>query len=300
MSRVLVTGGSGFIGRHVVACLSLRGHEVHATSRMQAKADDAVWHKLDLMDGSATQAVLAEVRPEILIHLAWYTNPNDYRTSPANLEWTEASVRLVRLFAESGGRRFVGAGSCAEYDDRFGYCSEAATPSHPSSLYGICKNAVNDVVASASEELGIEAAWARIFFTYGPGEPRDKLVSYIVSRLLEGRVAECTAGDQFRDYIYVEDVAQFLVDISDSSAVGVFNVGSGVPVTVADLAMMVGRIVGAPELIQLGVRDTPQDDPRMLVADTRRARSVLAWKPLVGLESGLERTVLSLRGGSAP
>lgn len=299
MSRVLVTGGSGFIGRHVVAGLSLRGHEVHATSRSQAKADDVVWHKFDLLDGSATQELLAEVQPEILIHLAWYTNPKDYRSSPKNLEWSEASVRLVRLFAESGGRRFVGAGSCAEYDDQHGYCSERTTPSNPSSLYGACKNAVKDVVASASEELGIEAVWARIFFPYGPGEPRDKLVSYIVNQLLEGRVAECTAGDQFRDYIYVEDVAQFFVDISDSSAVGVFNVGSGVPVTVADLAMMVGRIVGAPELIQLGVRDTPPDDPPMLVADIRRARRELGWKPSVGLENGLERTVVSLRRSSA-
>lgn len=299
MSRVLVTGGGGFIGRHVVAGLALGEHEIHVTGRSDARSSGTIWHRVDLLDEEATEALLSELRPEVLVHLAWYTRPQDYRCSPRNLDWTEASIRLIRLFAAFGGKKFIGAGSCAEYDSNFGYCSEATTPSRPDSLYGVCKNAVSQVAASASDELGIDTGWARIFFPYGYGEPSSKLVSYVVHRLLRGLPAECTTGDQFRDYVHVSDIARFFVEMVDSDARGTFNVGSGVPVTVAEIALTIGRILAAPGLVRLGARETPPDDAPMLVADIRKARTELGWAPSVGLEDGLRGTIEALKAEGA-
>jgi nucleoside-diphosphate-sugar epimerase len=294
MSRVLVTGGGGFIGRHVVAGLLGREHEVHVASRSDSASIGARWHRVDLMNADQTKAVIAAVQPEVLVHLAWYTDPRDYRSSLDNLRWIEASIRLIRLFAAHGGERLIGAGSCAEYDSGHGFCSESTTPTDPDSLYGASKNAVNQIAASASDELGIDVGWARIFFPYGHGEPSSKLVSYVAGRLLRGLPAECTTGDQFRDYIHVSDVARFFVEMVDSDAKGTFNVGSGVPVTVAEIALTVGRILAAPGMVRLGARETPPGDTPMLVADMRKARAELGWTPLLGLEDGLRRTIEAL------
>lgn len=295
MSRVLVTGGRGFIGRHVVERLVGRGHEVYVTSRSRSAASQPNWHHADLLSAGAAEAVIAESLPEILVHLAWYTNPPDYRSSLENLEWSEASIRLVRLFGAYGGRRFVGAGTCAEYDPRHGYCSEATTPVAPDTLYGACKSAVQQVAAHAASRLGVETAWARVFFPYGPGEPRDKLVSYVATQLLEGRPAEITTGSQLRDYIHVDDIASAFVALVESSKTGVFNVGTGIPISVAHIAQTIGRLLETPDLIRLGGREAGREESPLLIADVRKLRSELDWKPTVSLEEGLEKTIEALR-----
>ena len=293
MSRVLVTGGGGFIGRHVVDGLLARGHEVHVASRSDSAARPPNWHRVDLLNAGDTEALIAASRPEILVHLAWYTNPLDYRSSLENLHWSEASIRLIRLFGAYGGRRFIGAGTCAEYDARHGLCSESTTPSDPQTLYGACKNAVREVASHAANHLGIEAAWARVFFPYGPGEPRDKLVSYIATQLLQGRPADTTTGGQFRDYIHVTDIASAFVALVESSKTGIFNVGTGIPVSVAHIAQTMGRLLEAPDLIRLGARASRDETP-LLIADIRKSRSELNWQPTISLEEGLEKTIEAL------
>jgi nucleoside-diphosphate-sugar epimerase len=142
-TTVLATGCSGFLGRHCASALVRHGFNVHAVSRTRqgGAADGITWHKLDLQTRGATERLIATLRPSHLLHLAWVTAPDRYRHAAENLDWMEASLALVKAFGAQGGRRFVGAGSCAEYaatDDR---CVEDTTPIRPASLYGQCKAA---------------------------------------------------------------------------------------------------------------------------------------------------------------
>jgi nucleoside-diphosphate-sugar epimerase len=134
-----------------------------------------------------------------------------------------------------------------------------------------------------------------VFFPYGPGEPPDKLVSYIATQLLQGRPAETTTGGQFRDYIHVADIASAFVALVESSKTGVFNVGTGIPVSVAQIAQAIGRLLEAPDLIRLGGRESGQEETPLLIADVRRVRSELDWQPTVSLEDGLGKTIEALR-----
>ena len=205
MKRILVTGARGFIGRHCLPLLVARGYEVHAVSsqRITANASDVYWYQADLLDPSQVLALVTKVRAGHLLHLAWYTVPGKYWTSPKNLRWVQASVSLLQEFVAHGGQRVVMAGSCAEYDWRYGYCSEAVTPLAPRTLYGTCKHSLQLVLSAFAKQTGLSAAWGRIFFLFGPYEHPDRLVAFVIRSLLKGEAARCSHGNQIRDFLYV-------------------------------------------------------------------------------------------------
>ena len=165
--RVIVTGGTGFIGRHCLPALLASGHEVHAISSRtpSAAVDGAHWHQADLFDAARTTALLGELRPDYLLHLAWYSKHGLFWQALENLDWLGASLSLLRAFIACGGQRIVCAGSCAEYDWTSGRCFEDSTPLRGQSLYGVSKHAFHLVADDAARRTGISLAWGRIFFS---------------------------------------------------------------------------------------------------------------------------------------
>jgi nucleoside-diphosphate-sugar epimerase len=233
---------------------------------------------------------MGTVRPSHLLHLAWVTTPGEYWTSLENERWREASVHLVREFIRFGGRRVVVAGTCAEYDWSHGICDEATTPMRPATLYGRCKHALHLDLVQLTEAAGRELAWARLFFLYGPGEHRARLVPGVIESLLRGQPALCTPGTQQRDFLHVSDAAEALVRILMSREVGAFNVASGTAIPVAEVVGRIGRLLGASRLIRLGARPASSNEPALLAADVCRIRA-LDWNPRFGLTEGLEDTI---------
>jgi nucleoside-diphosphate-sugar epimerase len=294
MKRVLVTGATGFIGRHTVRTLLERGFEVHIAARAAAASTTRLAvhrHAVNLLDDVASRELISSVRPTHLLHLAWTTKPATYWTDIANLDWLSASICLVKNFMVHGGERVVGAGSVAEYDWRYGYCSESLTPLNSRSLYGTTKNGLRAVLDSLRLQEDLSSAWGRVFFTYGPGEADGRLVSSVTKRILEGEIAPCTLGAQIRDYLYVEDAARALVSLLDSNVCGPVNIASGFPLPVRELATQIGREVGRLDLVRLGMLKDRADDAPLLVADVHRLMNELGWRPEYSLKSGIASTV---------
>ena len=289
---VLVTGAGGFVGRQALDLLAARGAEVHAVTHGTPPVDDAraTWHRADLLDAVASGALVRDVGATHLLHLAWYSEPGRFWAARENLQWVEATLALLRAFADGGGQRAVLAGTCAEYDLSYGVCSEDETPTHPTTLYGTCKYATGLVASSASDALGIEIARGRIFYLYGPFEHPDRLVASVISALLDGRRAECTAGTQVRDFLHVRDVAGALVHLVDAPVRGAVNIASGEAVEVRDIVARIAALVGREDLVALGARPTPPDDPPKVVGDTRLLRAS-GFEPLFSLADGLADTV---------
>ncbi|MBV9773458.1 MAG: NAD(P)-dependent oxidoreductase [Gemmatimonadetes bacterium] len=293
MKRVLLTGATGFIGRHAVETLLARGYEVHAVASPTGATPSAgvTWHRGDLLDPGTAGRLAAEVRPSHLLHFAWYVEPGAFWTSPENLRWVGATLELLRAFRESGGARAVLAGTCAEYEWGHDVCTEGATPLAPATLYGACKHAVREAGSAYARQSGLSLAWGRIFLLYGPHEPPGRLVSSLATSLLKGEPAACSRGTQLRDLLHVQDVADAFVALLGSGVEGPVNVGSGTPVAVSEVAVELGRAAGRPELVRLGaLPDRPGDPPR-LCADVSRLRDATGWRPRYDLAAGLGHTV---------
>jgi nucleoside-diphosphate-sugar epimerase len=214
----------------------------------------------------------------VLLHLAWSVGPGDYWHSPENVRWVEASRTLLREFGRHGGRRVVMAGSCAEYAWGDGDCSEA-------------KHALQGMLAAYAREAGLSSAWARVFFPYGPHELPRRLVPSVIRALLAREGIDCSSGEQERDFLYVEDVADALVAIMESDVTGPINVGSGEAVALRDLVGRLTAELGGADLVRWGARPAADGEAPRVVADVARLRHEVGWGPRWPLEAGLRRTV---------
>jgi nucleoside-diphosphate-sugar epimerase len=293
--KVLVTGASGYIGRHTLAPLLDSGCEVYALTRRRAV--DFEWPRgvhvltLDLFDDAARQEAFAEIAPDWLLHLAWYAEHGRFWEAKENIAWLALSIRMLGEFAQNGGRRVVVSGTCAEYRWDGEPCREASTPLQPRSLYGACKATLFEFLEFGAARLGLSYAWGRIFLLYGSSEAEGRLIPATARALLEGRPALCTYGEQLRDFMHVEDVARALVLILTSTVSGPVNIGSGEPISIAEAVSELARRAGRIDLLRLGALPAREDDVPILVPDIARLRDEVGFRPALTLAAGLQKTL---------
>jgi nucleoside-diphosphate-sugar epimerase len=295
--RVLITGAGGFIGSQVVRKVLQDGHAVVAVlrpgespERLIDCLDSVSLVHCDLCDGDAVRRLVSGTRPENAIHLAWYLEPGKYWQAGENLDCVRISLCLAQALAEAGCSRFVGAGTCAEYDWDYGFLSESVTPLKPRSLYGICKNATREILQAFCAQAGMGFAWTRFFYLYGPTEAKERLIPYVVLTLLKGEVAKCTRGEQIRDFLHVEDAASAVWAVAKSNLSGPVNVGSGQPIKVRTIVETIAQYLQREENVALGALPTDPQEPLLLLADVRRLASVVGWKPFLTLKEGVAKT----------
>lgn len=293
MIRLLVTGASGFIGRHCLASLRSSDIEIHATSTRNdvRHAGVAYCHPCDLLDRESGSRLISEVRPTHLLHLAWIATPGEYWTSPLNEEWKVASRQLAECFIAAGGERMVVTGTCAEYDWSRGLCIETEEHPDPPSPYAKAKLALSKELAEIASAADMGLAWARLFWTYGPYEPQARLVPSIILSLLRDEPALCTAGTHRRDYLYVSEVARALASLVRSSMVGPVNVASGTTISVASIATAIADVMDKRHLLRLGAIQPTSAEPPLVVADVGRLQNELGFHPQHSLKAGLMETI---------
>jgi nucleoside-diphosphate-sugar epimerase len=292
VSRVLLTGASGFIGARTLDALLEQGHEVHALARRRGPLRAGVtWHELDLLRSGAAERLLDRAQAEQLLHLAWYATPGAFWSAPENERWIDASLRLLRAFGEAGGERVVAAGTCAEYAWGGPLLREQTTPLEPATLYGACKHATHVAGAAIATQLDMSFAWGRVFFLYGPGEPPGRLVSSVARGLLGGEEVPTSSGDQRRDFMHVKDVAGALVALLASEVTGAVNIASGRPVAVREVVELVADAAGGRERVRFGELPARAGEPPVIAGDPSRLAEEVGFAPAVTIERGIVETV---------
>jgi nucleoside-diphosphate-sugar epimerase len=284
----MLTGATGLVGRNALTALAGAGHEVHAVARRRGPSVPGVsWHEADLLAGAE---IVASVRPQVLVHLAWYAEHSSFWTSIENVRWVEASLELLRAFSAADGTRAVLAGSCAEYEWSREVFREDA-PQRPATLYGACKHGLHTIATAFADQVGLSLAWGRLFFLYGPHEAPARFVPSLVRALLAGERAPMTAGTQRRDFMHVADAGAAFAALADSSLSGAINIASGEGVELRELASRIAAHTGGEQLLAPGELPMREGDPPSLVADVGRLRSELGFRASMALDAGLQDTI---------
>jgi nucleoside-diphosphate-sugar epimerase len=277
--RVLVTGGTGFIGGHLTASLRREGMDCVAQPRAVTRSLPAGWAGA----------------PFALVDLAW-----DTTRSPgfaAHAQQVHRLAQLVEQLRPLGLSAVIGTGSSEEYGPLDGMLTEEAEPATPLTAYGWGKRAAGELLRAWSARAGVPCLWVRPFIVYGPGQRGDMLIPYAVRQALAGLPAEFSAGEQRRDLLAVEDLVALYRRALERGWEGfhVVNAGTGEPTEMREVVLHLGELLGAGHLFRLGARPTRPGEPPLHVADPARAFGLFGWRAAVGWRDGLSRLVEGAR-----
>jgi nucleoside-diphosphate-sugar epimerase len=294
--RILVTGASGFLGRHALAPLHRLGFEVHAVSSKPREGFDpaqAHWHQADLLDAGQARAIMGSVRPTHVLHFAWYAEHGRFWKSPLNLDWVCATLSLLKAFAEAGGKRFVGAGSCAEYDWTGQDSYDENDALRPGTLYGAAKASAFLSGTAYARTAGIEFAWGRIFHLFGPHEAPGRIIPALIRAHLGNEKLDCSQGTQLRDFLPASAIADAFAHICNSGdgngVQGAVNIGSGEAITLKALSEMIAGQIGQKADIRFGAFQDA--GPAKLLPAVRRLHQEVGWRPTLSLDAGLAEAI---------
>ena len=307
--RALVTGGAGFVGSHVVDRLLAAGHAIDvvdnlSTGRRELAHPAARLHAVDIRS-PRLRAVFAETRPDAVVHLAAQM---DVRRSVADplfdasvnvlgtlnvLECCRRAAVARLVFASSGG---------AIYGDCETVPTPESQPTRPASPYGVAKLAAERYIAAWAALTGSTAVALRYANVYGPRQnPLGEagVVAIFSSRLVAGEPCLINGdGEQTRDYVYVEDVADAtLLALGVPQTTDAINIGTGVESSVNDLYRRLAAVAGATAAARHG--SGKPGEQRRSALDAGLAKRLLGWAPVTPLDLGLRKTLEFIRGGAS-
>jgi nucleoside-diphosphate-sugar epimerase len=313
---VLVSGGTGFLGSHLVRRLSRLGARVHLLTRQGSSLTRLVGvqpapalTRVDFNDVPALKACIKNARPAFVFTAAGSTSSRGTGDAARRTE-TDQSYQanvvsvanlIEALSMEAPSSRVVRLGSIAEYG--VGPLPFRETQiEQPASPYAESLVAATRLGQAAYRETGLAVTTLRIGVTYGPSQSESFLIPSLITACLDGKAFELANPTHTRDFIFVEDVvdAVLAAAVSDDLAGEVVNIGSGVETVIADVAAEIVRLTGAAINLRSSTGGARSSDVPRLVLDIARARKLLGWEPTTPLEHGLERTIAAYRASRMP
>lgn len=279
--KVMVTGATGFVGRHVVERLLARGHEVVALGRDPAKTGALPWAGQvafvahDIRTGELGLEAAGLSVPDVLVHLAWSGLPN-YRDLFHFEENLPADYRFLKSLIGQGVGQVLVTGTCFEYGMQTG-CLHEDMPTLPANPYGLAKDCLRKFLQELQVKQPFVLQWARLFYMHGPGQNPRSLLAQLADAIARGdREFNMSGGAQIRDYLAVTEVARRIVALVESpSDAGIFNCCSGNPVTVRELVETFIRQRGAAISLNPGFYPYADYEPMEFWGDATRINAVL-------------------------
>lgn len=293
-ARVVVTGGSGFLGRHVVARLIAAGATVHATARSSSSPapDKAHLLPLDLTDTEALRSVVRRLQPDVVIHLGGHVSGAvDPLLVASTFESLLTSSVTLLSAAQAGdlGRLVL-----------VGTTDEPRPGETPSSPYAAAKAAMTAYAKLFTTAFTTPVVCVRPAETFGPGQAPAKLLPYVAAAALRGERPELSSGRRRGDWVYVDDVADGLLLAARHAPDGAdLDLGTGRLRSNREIVEGLLRALGSDVTPHWGARPDRQHEQER-VADVDHTARVLGWRATVSLSEGLRRTADAARMAALP
>jgi UDP-glucose 4-epimerase len=298
VSSIAVTGSSGFIGARLVRQLAASGHRVSCLVRTESRGGSAIKGvERHVIPSSAADfsALLRRLAASTVVNLASYGVAPSENDPHALLDANVGALTRLLAACAGTGARVIHAGSCSEY----GPVPQPAlmtedTPCNPSSPYGAAKLAASREGQALAARLGVPFVTLRFFGVYGPGESPHRIIPALRAKLAVGEPVPLTHGNQVRDLTYVDDLCSAVAAALDTDlpAGSIYNVCTGVPVTIRDVCLTVCRALGAaPELLKFGATELRQGEQPWVVGDPGRFRAATGFQASTTLAAGVARTL---------
>lgn len=296
----LVTGATGFVGGALTRRLVELGREVHILTRAESDTwrlagieDRVVRHVVDLSDAATLDRVVAEVKPQVVYHLATYGGFASQRDTDAifaaNLTGT---INLLRACEKVGFDCFVNTGSSSEYGTKKEPMREGDIP-EPLGDYGVSKVAASLHCRSEALQKGLPVVTLRLFSPYGPWDDPKRFIPYLLATLLRGETPRLSTPYSVRDWVYIDDVLDLYLKTDELAKCRgeIINVGSGSQSSLGEVVALAERLAGTGARAAWGGVASQRVEPTCWVADIGKAKALLDWEPQTGLAEGLEKTV---------
>jgi len=276
IKRILITGGMGFVGTQIVRSLARQDVEITLVVRKEknAKAKNIpsvkkVVFSPDIFAENKNWWTKVCQGIDIIIHAAWYVEPGEYLESEKNVDCLIGSLELVRGAACAKVERFIGVGTCFEYELSASKLS-IQTPLKPLTTYAAAKTSLFTFGSTYLPARGIDFAWGRLFYLYGEGEDERRLVPYVRGKISKGETAELTEGKQIRDYLDVSQAGNQIAELALGTKVGPVNICSGLAMTVRELAEKIAKEYGRPDLLSFGKKAENINEPPCVLGEPMR------------------------------
>ena len=297
-SRLLVVGGNGFIGRHLVNHAAGLGWDVTSLSlRLRLGSEElspgARYVAADITNGAALKEALKDRSFEYVVNCGGYIDHTLFMGGGRNVFDTHFGgvLNLVEYLNRDVLQAFVNIGSSDEYGNNAAPQIESQREA-PISPYSLGKVAATHFLQMLHRSESFPATTLRLFLTYGPGQDDRRFLPQIIRGCLEGQPFPVSKGEQLRDFCYVQDaVDAIFATFARPAAKGeVINIASGQPVSIRQMIESVQRLIGRGEPRFGEVAYRPAEN-MSLFADISKAKALLVWQPRVTLDKGLEKTI---------
>jgi nucleoside-diphosphate-sugar epimerase len=294
-----VTGAAGFVGSCLTRRLAATGHETHAfllqsTNRWRLTEgfESIRFHEVNVRDSQAVREALRSIQPSVIIHLAAH---GQYAYQHDRTKMFETNVlgtlNLLTSAEESGTSLFLNAGSSSEYGAKNHPLAEVDHLA-PDRVYGVSKASQSLLAMQMGRTSRMAIVTCRFFSVYGPWDDPSKMVPRLVAHASKGIPLEISSPHVARDLVFVEDVADVLLDFDRLSRFSgeVFNVGSGIQTTFGMLVEHIKKLFGSRVVVSWNRALLNSWDTASWCADMTKTSEVLGWNPKYNVHEGLELT----------
>ncbi|MDQ2718406.1 MAG: NAD(P)-dependent oxidoreductase [Bacteroidota bacterium] len=282
MKTILVTGATGFIGSYVIDGLLQMGYNVIASSAHTEKAIGKSWFNkviykpfnLSSFDNSVN-CFEYFMKPDLLIHLAWAGLPN-YKNDFHVAENLPANIQFLKNLLDNGLTDISVAGTCLEYGMKGGCLSEEMK-CDPANAYAVAKNELRKWLENYALEKNFNFKWIRLFYIFGKGQNPNSLFSQLENAIFkEEEVFNMSAGEQVRDYLPIESVAKYIIEISlQNKTTGIINCCSGAPVKIIDLVEKFIKKSRSPIQLNKGYYPYPDYEPMAFWGNNSKLKKII-------------------------